>query len=362
MPQIISNFSYIFSTTRQQLTGKQDTCFGFCVALLFKLQGSNLFTLLDLLDDRTTKDRPPDPRFAHIVGSLTDHSEQAMRRFFEVDFYSSTYVATRQEIKTRIWEVLKDEHLFTMLNASERKLDIAQCIRDRKIVLVNTRMATLKTGHQTLGRYILSLAIDAIQNRVDVPQSQWHPVYIVIDEFQEFADKDKIPEMLRLIRVYNGGAVLAHHNMYCTEFNDDIRSAISTNTSIKYASSPRGLDINYMARDMQCDSDFLTKTCVKTATHARFAACFTGLQHPFLKEVKFGDIDRWPQMTKEQYAVVRLRNKRMLQATPQPIQPNSPRLQAAPEPTKAPVVSPPHPSAADPDAGSHTEAATKWGE
>src|SRR5262249_47678009 len=33
--QLISDFSYIFSTTRQKLTGKQAACFAFCARLLF---------------------------------------------------------------------------------------------------------------------------------------------------------------------------------------------------------------------------------------------------------------------------------------------------------------------------------------
>lgn len=137
-------------------------------------------------------------------------------------------------------------------------------------MLVNKRISLLKLAHQTLGRYIIALAIDAVQNRPGTARNTWHPVFIVIDEFQECADEYKTPEMLRLIREYNAGAILAHHNMYPTECNDGIRSAISTNTGIKYASDPRGMDINYMARDMQCEAGFLTKQCKKSETHARF--------------------------------------------------------------------------------------------
>jgi ABC-type lipoprotein export system ATPase subunit len=206
--QIVSTFSYVFSTTRQSLTGKQATCFSFCVRLLFTIPGSNLFTFLDLLEDEQA-----DPRFKNAISNLTKPSEAAARRFFQYDFYSKNYSATRQEIRTRIWEVLQDEYLFTMLNADERTIDIAQCIREHKIVLVNTRMAELKLAHQTLGRYILALAVNALQARAGTPKSTWHPTFIVIDEFQEFADEHKTPEMLRLIREYNGGVILAHHNM-----------------------------------------------------------------------------------------------------------------------------------------------------
>jgi Type IV secretion-system coupling protein DNA-binding domain len=232
-----------------------------------------------------------------------------------------------------VWDVLHNEYLGVMLNAPERKFDIAACIRDRKTVLVNTRMVDLKNAHQTLGRFIITLTADAIRSR-----SERHPVYFVIDEFQEFADVEKTPEMLRLIREYGGGAVLAHQNMYCTEFDDAIRSAISTNTSIKYASSSRGMDIGYMARDMQCDGDFLSRQCVKSADTARFACFFTGLQHPFIKEFPFGEIAGWPRISDADYENFRSRNRASLYSQPKMY--GAPEIEALREVTRPPKSPP----------------------
>ncbi len=139
--QLISDFAYIFSTTNQKLTGKQAPCFSFCARLLFTLPHANLFTLLDLLDDRTHK-KPPNPLFQGV------NLPPAARRFFDNDYYGANYAATREEIKARIWGVLENDALSAMLNANTRKLDIAKCIRERKIVLVNTKMTQLKEAHQ----------------------------------------------------------------------------------------------------------------------------------------------------------------------------------------------------------------------
>src|SRR5215831_8146354 len=59
--QISSLFSYIFSRAKQQLTGKQDPCFSFCVDLLFRVPGADLFTFIQLLDDATDKAKTRDP-------------------------------------------------------------------------------------------------------------------------------------------------------------------------------------------------------------------------------------------------------------------------------------------------------------
>jgi hypothetical protein len=304
--QLISDFGYIFSTTKQKMTGKQNSCFSFCARMLFTLPQANLFTLLDLLDDRTHK-KPPNPLFQNAI----PHLPPVAKRFFETDFYSPNYASTREEIKSRIYGVLENDILSAMLNAKTRKLDIAKCIRERKILLVNTRMTQLKEAHQTLGRYIIALAQDAIQSR-----AERHPVYLVCDEYQEFCDPQKTPEGLRLLREYGGGAVLAHQNMYCAELDDDTRNAISTNTSIKYASSPEGQDLNYMARDLRCDAEFL-KATHKSNTHARFA-CFArgmNLQHPFIVEEEFGWIEKWPKMSEDAYKALRASNKAALADT-----------------------------------------------
>jgi hypothetical protein len=80
--QLISDFSYIFSTTNQKMTGKQTPCFAFCARLLFTIPHANLFTLLDLLNDGTNK-RARNPLFQDAISKLTE----APRRFFEDDFY-----------------------------------------------------------------------------------------------------------------------------------------------------------------------------------------------------------------------------------------------------------------------------------
>jgi Type IV secretion-system coupling protein DNA-binding domain len=349
--QLISDFSYIFSTTRQKLTGKQLPCFSFCARLLFTLPHANLFTLLDLLDDRTNK-KPPNPLFQGAIAKLPETA----RRFFENDFYSSTYASTREEIKSRIWGVLENDHLSKMFNANTRKLNLAKCISHRKIVLINTRMTQMREAHQTLGRYMIALAQDAIQSR-----REKHPVYLVIDEFQEFADPTKTPQLLRLMREYGGGAVIAFQNMYCDELDDATRNAISTNTSIKYASSPEGQDLNYMARDMRCTPEFL-KDMQCGDTHAQFACYVRGLvQHPFISYSQLGWVDRWPKMSDEQYRAERARNKAALQDTP--ITHEAPKNETSRTESKENKTKPPAPWGPRPgdDDDDPTKPAKKWG-
>src|SRR5262249_32480050 len=150
---------------------------------------------------------------------------------------------------------------------------------------------------QTLGRYIITLVQDAIQS-----VKPEHPVYLVVDEFQEFADPEKTPRLLRLLREYNGGALIPHQNMYSAQLDEATRTAISTNTSIKYAASPEGQDLNYMARDLRCDPEWL-KSIHKSDEYAKFACYVRGmnLKHPFVVTSKLGWIDGWPKMSDDAY-------------------------------------------------------------
>jgi hypothetical protein len=178
-----------------------------------------------------------------------------------------------------------------------------------------------------LGRYIIAIAKDAIMKR-----TERHPCFIFIDEFQEFADEQKTPQLLRLIREYNAGAVLAHQNMYCDELNESIRNAISTNTSIKYCASPEAQDLSYMARDLRCEPDFLQKmTIVRDHCDGRNPydtprdkvqfACFVRgmnppLKHPFIHRAPIAMIERWQQQHERSYERMKERNRRALQDDP----------------------------------------------
>ncbi|MEK7994743.1 MAG: hypothetical protein AAB403_13145 [Planctomycetota bacterium] len=289
-------FIYIFSSKNFKLTPKQTVPFAFLARLVFSM-GGTINTLMDLLEEKK-----PSGQFAEAIAEFSKRDDAA-RRFFEKDFYDSNFGETKSQIRARIYDIISKADLMEMFASTRNCLDISACMAARKIVLVNTSLNQLgKDGSQLLGRYIISLTLTAAFARSTIPKSQWHPTYLVIDEFQDFADEQKSPELLRLAREYNLGVTLAHQQMYCDEMNDSLRTAISTNTAIKYCAGPKGLDINYMARDLECDAAFL-KAQERTSTHAKFACYVRGmnLSHPFRVETPLGNIDAEPKMTEASY-------------------------------------------------------------
>jgi hypothetical protein len=314
--QLIGNFSYIFSTVGQKLTTPQETCFSYAAALLMRMPDANLTTLLELLEDGTGKplnrgELPPrDRRFTELITSLTDPKDRQLRRYFERDFYDTP----RDLIKSRINGILSEHNLAAMFDSRTCSVDINDCIEKKKIVLVNTRLVEMGNKHQVLGRFIISLFQQAVLGRKST-----HPAFIFIDEFQEFADEEKTPQLLRLIREYKGAACIAHQNMVCAELTANSQAAISTNTIIKFASKPGADDLNRACKDLNTDPDFLTNVCVKENDNSlfRFGCFFPGLRHPFVYQVRH-DIQGYPTRSQESYQEFRAENRDALSDPPMP--------------------------------------------
>jgi hypothetical protein len=124
--------------------------------------------------------------------------------------------ATRQQIRTRLYEIVSKPELMAILGSRQNNLSLFECFEKRKIVLVNTAMAHLNPkGSALLGRSLIAQTLAAAFSRTNKT-----PVYLVIDEFQDYADEYQTPRMLRLAGEYNLGIVLAHQTMHCAELNE----------------------------------------------------------------------------------------------------------------------------------------------
>jgi len=346
--QTISTYAYVFSSVSSTLTAKQQVGFSFVVRLLFSIPGATIHTLLDLMDDKAKS--LSESRFAPFIGRLDPTS----RRFFENDFYHPTeFRETKGQIKARLFGILVHRSMEAMFSAPERKLDMIDCLQSRKIVLVNTAMGVLGSeGSQLLGRYIITLTLNAAFSRIALPKKDWNFVSLIIDEAQEFMDELKTPELLRLAREYNLGVTLAHQQIQ-GQLSESLRAAVSTNTSIKYAAAVEGADINYVARDLRCDPDFITSQR-RTQTHANFACYVRNFTERAVSiSVPLGNIEREPRMSEAALELLLQRNSERVSvpkekpAPPQPVSATPPSIQN-------------QPSSNNPHPGTHIEAGKDW--
>lgn len=266
--QAVSMYKYIFQTTNFAFTPKQGILFEHLVRFMFEI-GGTLSTLIDFLRIEYKKPKQRDLEQIAKYAPLIDKLPKETRDFFQIDLQDS-YDSTAREIGVRLQIIQQKPILRAMFDTTERRVDLSDCMQKQKIVLVNTGMRKDKAASQMIGRFIIAQVINATFIRGDLPVSQWRPNFLIVDEFQEFVDAEKTPELLRLGREYNVGVMIAHHNMYDQGIDDGIRAAISTLTGTKYCGDVRGMDLSYMVRDFGCDASFFRHQQV-TETHVRFA-------------------------------------------------------------------------------------------
>jgi hypothetical protein len=132
--------------------------------------------------------------------------------------------------------------------------------------------------------------------------------------------------------------------MHCAELNDQLRTAISTNTTVKYCAKPEAMDKGYMARDFGCETSFLDEQ-TWNATQGKFACLVKGYP-AFSITVPFGNITPEMQMDDASFARVRQQNRAKFAApnyiAPEPVftppQPLPTQSLASPPEREAPLV------------------------
>ncbi|TXH55589.1 MAG: hypothetical protein E6Q97_08450 [Desulfurellales bacterium] len=291
--QAISTYRYIFEASNFSFTAKQSILFENVVRLMFET-GGTLSSLIDFLRRYHPK-RAGD--FADMLGTVTPD----LREFFQYDFPDS-YESTAKEINVRLQQIKQKPILRAMFDTTERHVDFFDCIQNGKIVLVNSGMSLDPDTSRMIGRFVIAMVLNAVYVRATMPKSEWCPAFMLIDEFQEFVDVAKTPELLRFPREYNFGTMVLHHNMYATEIDEAVRVAISTNTGIKFCADPRGMDLNYMARDFFCEPEFLRRQQVND-THVHFAHVMRRKYNtPVSVRVRRGNIEELSQRTEAEVA------------------------------------------------------------
>ena len=323
----VKTFDYLFAQAGAELSPFMRPAFRFCARLMFSLPEPDILLFLELLESE-----PNDPRFQPYIDLLID---VGAKRFFQKEFYTVRYQPTRQQIKARFQDILSMTELLAAFTSPSPPLDIGKCLRERKILLVNTCRATIDPDQsQLLGRYIINATLGAALARgLEGPQA-----FLFIDEFQDFVDEHATDEQLRLAREYKIGMLCAHQNMYCKEINENLRAAISGNTTLKLCSNVSGADHSYMLREFGCDSTFLDKHYNdREKKMVKFAALIPG-SPPFSIALKYPRITPDEQMSDAEFTAVLRRNQAVLHpASAKPLTPPQPA------PTSAPTPSPPSP-------------------
>jgi hypothetical protein len=238
-----------------------------------------------------------------------------------------------------------------MFSSNVRKLDMFDALQNGSVVLVNTSKSMLKTEASALfGRYMIALTLHAAYERVAIDKSEWRDAFLIIDEAAEYFDKN-IEHLLEQARKFKLGLVVAHQHM--EQMDDDLKSSVNANTSIKLAGGLSDRDAHSLAREMNCAPEFI-RAQRKTSSGTQFACYVRNYTVTAVSlSIPFGTIENQPQMSKAAHAILLAQNRQRVSAPP--AAPKQAATAPIPKPSAPPPVADIHPNH-----GEAGEPATKW--
>ncbi len=130
---------------------------------------------------------------------------------------------------TRIRPFLSRANLRAVLGQAEPRFDVRQVFTERKILLVN--LAKGQMGSEAaalLGSLVVAQLWQAALERSSVAAERRHPVFVFIDEFQDYLNlPTDLGEALTQARGLGVGLTLAHQHL--SQLRPQIRSAVLSN-------------------------------------------------------------------------------------------------------------------------------------
>ena len=279
-------YEYIFSALDQQLTSGQATVYRF-VSRLVAEAGGTLDTMREILEKGGLA------KYRQYVDTLPPIAQS----FFATEYDTNRqYIESRQAILRRIYSLLENDTFAAMFTSRENKVNLEREIYQKKVILIDTAKSVL-TGatFKVFGRFFIAQIARAIFNR---SQPYPHRVYIYIDEAQEyFSDEDLLVELFTQARKYNVGITIAFQ--YLGQLPDKVARAVMANTAIKLAGGVSAADRAALAREMNCEQEF-----IQTRNKGNFATAMKG--RPFTTlSAPFGRLENMPKRSPQELDALR---------------------------------------------------------
>lgn len=308
----IEMYEYIFSSLETDLTTKQSMVYRFVSRLLMTIPNATIHTMLEILEDGG----------AIKYQKEIDHLGVTAKSFF-TEFNKpkqSEYSDTRRQVKNRLYTVLENKTLESMLGATDSRLNINEALDNNKVILISTAKGFLKqTGASLLGRIFIAQVMQAVMARGENRKR----VHLYIDEFQDYAeDSHVLFNLFEQARKYNLGLIIAHQ--YLGQLPTQLQQSISANTAIKFARGVSADDARVLAKQMNVTPEFIQNQNV-----GDFASYLKDMGTTSY-HVEFGKLEKMPEINKisdihedmrKRYGVKEVIKTPPVTPTPEPITP-----------------------------------------
>jgi hypothetical protein len=270
------------------MTSKQSVVFRYVTRLMFHIPDATIHTLCDLMEAGGTA------KYQEHIAKL----EGTPRRFFETEFESKEFTATKTQVLRRLYGVLENQTFERMFANPESKFDMFTELNAGKLILINTSKSLLKEqGTEIFGRFFIALIAQAAQERATLRQQDRLPTMIYIDEAQDYFDAN-IGVILSQARKYRVGMVMAHQ--YLGQLSNGLTEAFEANTSIKLAGGVSSRDARTLASQMHATPELIQKQ-----PKGSFATSLRGLTDKAVPiAFPFFELENLPRTTKEERAAI----------------------------------------------------------
>lgn len=270
------------------MTAKQSVVFRYVTRLMFHIPDATIHTLRDLMEPGGTE------KYQEYIAKL----EGTPRRFFETEFNSKEFTATKTQVLRRLYGVLENQTFERMFTNPESKFDMFTELNAGKLILINTSKSLLKEqGTEIFGRFFVALIAQAAQERATLRQQDRLPAMIYIDEAQDYFDAN-IGVILSQARKYRVGMVMAHQ--YLGQLSNGLQEAFEANTSIKLAGGVSARDARALASQMHA-----TPELIQQQPKGSFATYLRGLTDKAVPiAFPFFALENLPRTTKEERAAI----------------------------------------------------------
>lgn len=266
------------------MTSKQSVVFRYVTRLMFYIPDATIHTLRELMEPGGAE------RYRAEIATL----EPTARRFFDTEFDSKEFTATKAQVLRRLYGVLENRTFERMFSHPLSKFDMFTEMNQGKLILINTAKSLLKEqGTEVFGRFFIALIAQAAQERSTLPDYDRLPCLVYIDEAQDYFDEN-IGIILSQARKYRVGMTLAHQ--YLGQLSSGLQEAFEANTSVKLAGGVSARDARALAGSMGADPDMIARQPKGT-----FATYIRGLtERAVPMSFPFFALEKFPRTSKEE--------------------------------------------------------------
>jgi predicted transcriptional regulator len=299
---VLELYDYIFgSLLGAELTQKQGVIFRYVARLLLLVPGASVQHLRRLMEDDGLSD------FAEYIPKL---DSPTARTFFENEFNSREFDATKKQVRRRLWGILENKTFEHMFSYPHTKLRLGQEMNAGKVILINTSKDLLKqAGTEIFGRFFVALITQAALERASLPNAERKDTFVYIDEANDYfqGGDENLPIILEQARKYRISMTLAHQ--YLDQLDNKLKASFAANTSTKIVGGVSDKDARSFASEMRTSPDVIAGMR-KLPDHSEFAIAVKNVTGGTMRlSVPFAHMESMPHMSEAEFELVRARQR-----------------------------------------------------